>query len=154
MQRRLFSNALAALLGAGAAGVAGAQNAQGAASPTLLRAPRLKPGDTIALINPSGAVYEREPYAVAAETLQALGFKVREAPNLRARYGHFAGTTQQRADDVNTMFADASVQGLLAVTGGSGGTRMLPSFAATPSFSAAFQTSRRSSMQCMPRPAL
>jgi muramoyltetrapeptide carboxypeptidase len=92
----------------------------------LLRPPRLKAGDTIALINPSGSLHEREPYAIATESLQALGFKVREAPNLRARYGHFAGTDRQRADDVNAMFADPSVQGLLAVTGGSGGTRMLP----------------------------
>jgi muramoyltetrapeptide carboxypeptidase len=55
-----------------------------------------------------------------------LGFKVREAPNLRARYGHLAGTDAQRAADVNTMFADPTVHGILAVTGGSGGGRMLP----------------------------
>jgi muramoyltetrapeptide carboxypeptidase len=118
MNRRHFSTALAALIGS--------SNAWAQTPTTLLRASRLKAGDTVALINPSGAVYEREPYAIAAESLQALGFKVREAPNLRARYGHFAGTDRQRADDVNAMFADAAVQGLLAVTGGSGGTRMLP----------------------------
>ena len=94
--------------------------------PPTIRAPRLRPGDTIALINPSGAIYERAPYAIATESLQALGFKVREAPNLRARYGHFAGTDAQRAADVNAMFADPGVQGILAMTGGSGGNRMLP----------------------------
>jgi muramoyltetrapeptide carboxypeptidase len=92
----------------------------------LLRAPRLRAGDTVALINPSGAVFERAPYAIATETLQALGFKVREAPHLRARYGHFAGTDAERAADVNAMFADPGVHGLLALTGGSGGNRMLP----------------------------
>ena len=117
MNRRHFTAALAAILAASA-------RAQSGAPP--LRAPRLKPGDTIALINPSAAVYEREPYAVAAESLQALGFKVREAPNLRARYGHLAGSDRQRADDVNSMFADPTVQGLLAMHGGSGGNRMLP----------------------------
>ncbi len=100
--------------------------AQSTAPPPLLRPPRLKPGDTVALINPSGAVYERAPYAIATESLQALGFKVREAPHLRARYGHFAGTDAQRAADVNAMFADPTVHGLLALTGGSGGNRMLP----------------------------
>ena len=94
--------------------------------PAFIRAPRLKLGDTLALINPSGALFEREPYAIAAETLRALGFKVREAPNLRARYGHLAGTDRQRADDVNAMFADPGVQGLLAMSGGAGGNRMLP----------------------------
>jgi muramoyltetrapeptide carboxypeptidase len=123
MNRRETLLSLSALLGA--ANTA-AQTAPQTATPTLVRPPRLKAGDTIALINPSGAVHEREPYAIAAESLQALGFKVREAPNLRARYGHFGGTDRQRADDVNAMFADSSVQGVLAVTGGSGGTRMLP----------------------------
>jgi muramoyltetrapeptide carboxypeptidase len=92
----------------------------------LLRAPRLKPGDTLALINPSNAIFERGPYSLATETLQALGFKVIEAPHLRARYGPFGGTDAERAGDVNAMFADPSVHGLLAMTGGSGGTRMLP----------------------------
>lgn len=91
----------------------------------LLRARRLAPGDTVALVSPSGAVYPREPYEVAIETLQALGFKVREAPHLRSRRGPFAGTDAERADDINAMFADPGVQGLLAMTGGSGGARIL-----------------------------
>jgi muramoyltetrapeptide carboxypeptidase len=94
--------------------------------PPALRARRLQPGDTIALINPSNAIFERAPYVLATEALQALGFKVREAPNLRARYGPFAGSDAQRAGDVNAMFADPGVHGLLALTGGSGGNRILP----------------------------
>uniref|UniRef100_UPI002DD685F2 S66 peptidase family protein n=1 Tax=Pseudorhodoferax sp. TaxID=1993553 RepID=UPI002DD685F2 len=39
---------------------------------------------------------------------------------------HFAGTDAQRAADVNELFADPGVQGLIALTGGSGGTRILP----------------------------
>ena len=100
--------------------------AQGASRPGLIRPRRLQPGDTLALINPSGAIFERAPYEFATETMQALGFKVREAPNLRARYGHFAGTDAQRASDVNAMFADPGVHGILAMTGGSGGNRILP----------------------------
>ncbi|MBA4174991.1 MAG: LD-carboxypeptidase [Leptothrix sp. (in: Bacteria)] len=126
--RRQFLGRSAASLGAVATAVTAAAPVRAAApaAPPTLRAPRLRPGDTIALINPSGAVYERAPYAIAAESLQALGFKVREAPNLRARYGHFAGTDAQRAADVNAMFADPTVHGLLALAGGSGGNRMLP----------------------------
>jgi muramoyltetrapeptide carboxypeptidase len=119
LQRRHFIAA-----GAVSAATAGAVQAQPA--PPLLRARRLRPGDTIALINPSGAIYERAPYQIATESLQALGFQVREAPNLRARYGHLAGSDAVRAADVNAMFADPSVHGILAMTGGSGGGRMLP----------------------------
>jgi muramoyltetrapeptide carboxypeptidase len=123
LPRRHF---LAASMGATAAATASTAGATSQRPPPLLRAPRLRPGDTVALINPSGAIYERAPYQFATEALQALGFKVREAPNLRARYGHFAGTDAQRAADVNAMFADPSVQGILAMTGGSGGNRILP----------------------------
>ena len=91
-----------------------------------IRPRRLHEGDTIGLINPSGAVYERQPYDITYDALRALGFKVKEAPNLRARYGHMAGTPQQRADDIHGLFADDSVAGLLAVTGGSGANRVLP----------------------------
>ena len=127
--RRQFmaSAASAGLASAGAAaGVGAATPAVAPARPAPIRARRLQPGDTIALINPSGAIYERAPYDIATESLQALGFKVREAPHLRARYGHFAGTDAERASDVNAMFADPGVQGLLAMTGGSGGNRILP----------------------------
>ncbi len=118
--RRLFMAATAATAAAPFALPVSAQTAP------AIRPKRLQPGDTIAFINPSSAIYERAPYEIAAESLQALGFKVREAPHLRARYGQFAGTDAQRAADVNAMFADPSVQGILALTGGSGGNRILP----------------------------
>jgi len=92
----------------------------------LLRPPRLKEGDTLGFVNPSGAIHEDEPYERAHAALQALGLKTREAPNLRARYGHMAGTPQQRADDLHAMFRDPGIAGILAVTGGSGANRVLP----------------------------
>jgi muramoyltetrapeptide carboxypeptidase len=109
-----------------AASAVPAATARAQGRPSMIRPPRLRPGDTLALVNPSGAIYERAPYEVATESLQALGFKVREAPNLRARRGHLAGTDAQRASDVNAMFADPGVHGILALTGGSGGNRILP----------------------------
>ena len=96
------------------------------ASQPLIRPPRLREGDLIGLINPSGAIYERLPYELTHDTLRALGFRTKEAPNLRARYGHMAGTPQQRADDIHALFADPGVAGILAVTGGSGANRVLP----------------------------
>ena len=131
-ERRDFLTAAVAASTSLAGGAASAQSTAtpGGALPLSrrpLRLPRrLQPGDTVALINPSAAVYERQPYEVAHETLKALGFKVREAPNLRARRGQFAGTDAQRAADVNAMFADPQVHGILALTGGSGGNRILP----------------------------
>lgn len=104
---------------------AAAATASTAQAPGLLLPPRLKEGDTIGLVSPGAATYEAERFAVATETLQALGFKVKEGRHARARRGHFAGTDAQRAEDLNAMFADPQVQGILAMTGGSGGTRIL-----------------------------
>jgi muramoyltetrapeptide carboxypeptidase len=95
-------------------------------TPALVRPARLRPGDTIGLVNPSGAVYERGPYDDTHERLTALGFQVKEGAHLRARYGHMAGTAQQRADDLHAMFRDPEVAGILAMTGGSGANRVLP----------------------------
>lgn len=127
--RRAFLGGLGTLAAASLAGIPATPAATAATAAErlpLLRPPRLKPGDTIALVNPSAAIYERAPYDLAAETLAALGFQVREAPNLRARRGQFAGTDAQRASDLNAMFADPTVHGILALTGGSGANRILP----------------------------
>ncbi len=131
MQRREWTQHLAAaaaalLLAPAAAPLAAQTQASAALARPIVRPKRLKAGDTVGLINPSSAIHERTPYDVAAEVLQALGFKVKEGAHLRARYGQFAGTDAQRAADVNAMFADPEVDGILAVTGGSGGTRILP----------------------------
>lgn len=116
LQRRQFAQALsAAAAGTLALGAAPAQG-----RPAALLPRRLQPGDTLGLVAPAHAVYEREPIAVAIEALQALGFKVKESPGLRARRGQFAGSPAQRAADLNAMFADDSVAGILALTGGSG----------------------------------
>ncbi|WP_269531489.1 LD-carboxypeptidase [Chitinimonas sp. BJYL2] len=120
--RRRFLQQIA--LAAGAAALPAASHAAQHTSGLLLP-PRLKAGDTLGLISPSNATYRREPLTVAIESLQALGFKVKEAPHLRSRYGQFGGTDTERVGDINAMFADPEVHGILAMTGGSGATRLL-----------------------------
>ena len=121
LQRRDFVRALSM----GGALATGPLTAVSAAAPTQLLAPRLKEGDTLGLVSPANATYEREPMQLAIETIQALGFKVKLGANARGRYGQFAGTDSQRAADINTLFADPNVAGILAVTGGSGCNRIV-----------------------------
>ncbi|MEP7155703.1 MAG: LD-carboxypeptidase [Betaproteobacteria bacterium] len=90
-----------------------------------LRPRCLKAGDTIGLVSPSMARYERTPFAIATENMKALGFKVKEGQSLRARNGYFAGSDAQRAGDLNAMFADPDVDGIVAMSGGAGATRIL-----------------------------
>lgn len=112
-------------LGASAAGLLAAARPASAAANGPLLAPRLRPGDTLGLVSPANATFEREPLRIAIESLQALGFKVKPGPNVAARRGPFAGTDAQRAADVNAMFADDAVAGIIAMTGGSGCNRIV-----------------------------
>jgi len=103
--------------------LAAASPSHAQAGPLLAR--RLRPGDTIGLVSPANATFEREPLKLAIEALQALGFKVKPGQNVAARRGPFAGTDAQRAADINAMFADDGVAGVIALTGGSGCNRIV-----------------------------
>ncbi|MGM9481500.1 S66 peptidase family protein [Roseateles sp. NT4] len=109
---------------AATAGLLAAASPARAAGGALL-APRLRPGDTLGLVSPANATFEREPLKMAIEVVQALGFKVKLGEFVAARRGPFAGTDAQRAADINAMFADDTVAGILAVTGGSGCNRIV-----------------------------
>lgn len=87
---------------------------------------RLKAGDTIGLVCPAAPAYSKEQVQVLVESMQALGFKVKLGKNLWKRYGYLAGTDEERAADINEMFADSSVNGILCMHGGWGCARILP----------------------------
>ncbi|HEY9610059.1 LD-carboxypeptidase [Allocoleopsis sp.] len=100
--------------------------AQGYPSPkTILKPPRLKVGDTVGLINPASPIDAKDIEQVK-QTLAGLGLKVKLGAHILDRYGYLAGTDANRAADVNAMFADSSVQAILAMRGGWGCNRILP----------------------------
>lgn len=93
--------------------------------PSILKPPRLKVGDTVGLINPSSPI-EQEDIDYARKELAALGLNVKLGTHLLDEYGYLAGQDADRAQDVNAMFADRSVQALLTMRGGWGSNRILP----------------------------
>lgn len=119
------AGALTAALPAQAQTAAPTRNTRPGAAPEPLRARRLKAGDTLGLVSPANATYEREPLEIAIESLQSLGFKVKLGQHVRGRYGQFGGTDVQRAVDINDFFADDEVAGIIALTGGSGCNRIV-----------------------------
>jgi muramoyltetrapeptide carboxypeptidase len=86
----------------------------------------LQKGDTVGLISPSAATADRMQFTFAKEALEALGFQVKLGENLKNRRGHLAGTDEERAGDLNAMFADKEVKGIVCIRGGSGAARILP----------------------------
>ncbi|MGA8853251.1 MAG: LD-carboxypeptidase [Christiangramia sp.] len=85
----------------------------------------LKPGDTIGIVSPASAIFESEPYEIAKESFEAMGLKVKFGKNTRNRYGHLAGTDEERAEELNDMFKDRSIKAIIALRGGSGAARIL-----------------------------
>ncbi len=87
---------------------------------------RLKPGQTIGLIAPSSNVMENQDIDFAVDIVKSFGFKVKKGQYLYQRNGYLAGSDEQRAADVNAMFADKSVDAIFCLRGGYGSPRILP----------------------------
>jgi muramoyltetrapeptide carboxypeptidase len=122
-------------LGAGAAGLAaalhpartrGAETARPArrraSRPTFIKPPRLRPGDTVGLINPSSMRAQPDDVEAVRTHLKALSLKVKAAPHVAAAAPR---TPAQRARDVNAFFADPEVAAILPLRGGWGCARLL-----------------------------
>jgi muramoyltetrapeptide carboxypeptidase len=65
-------------------------------------------------------------YTFAKEAMEAMGLKVKVGSNFKNRFGHLAGTDEERAADFNAMFADPEVKAIICLRGGSGAARILP----------------------------
>ncbi|GAB3660445.1 LD-carboxypeptidase [Echinicola sediminis] len=128
MNKRTFIKALG--LSAGLSPILGfkstSRNAESeTAKKSLLPCP-LKQGDLVGLVSPSSATNDEILFQFAQETLEALGLKVLRGKYLTNRYGHLAGTDEERAGDVNDMFANKEVKAIICIRGGSGAARILP----------------------------
>lgn len=126
MQRRNFFKALFATTVAATLVPSAFTKQQSSNILKKIKPKRLKAGDVIGLIAPASNVWENEEIAFATDVLKSFGFKVKHSKNLFQRYGYLAGQDQQRADDVNTMFADKEVDGIFCLRGGYGTPRILP----------------------------
>ena len=121
MNRRRFLQSAAAV-----AAAAHVPLARAASASAVVKPKRLAPGDTVALVSPANATFNTVELDIARESLEALGFKVRQSEHMMERYGYFAGQDKARADDINKAFADRSVACVHAIRGGWGSARLLP----------------------------
>ena len=95
-------------------------------APVTLKPRALKPGDTIAVTSPAGAVWDDKQVDLFVSILQHLGFKVKTGRTLKQKYGYFSGTDEQRAAELNGFFNDDTVSGIFCMKGGWGCARILP----------------------------
>lgn len=88
--------------------------------------PQLAPGDLVALVEPASPLEDPARIDDVATMVRGMGLVPKLAPNIGAVDGYLAGTDEQRASDINAMFADPAVRALFAVRGGWGSARVLP----------------------------
>ena len=91
----------------------------------LIKPPRLKEGDTIALITPGSYITEEEK-TESINNIRSLGFNVIYSDRLMQKNGFFSATDEERAKDLNEMFERKDVQGIMCARGGYGCARILP----------------------------
>jgi muramoyltetrapeptide carboxypeptidase len=117
-RRTLIQAAVAALLVPSAA--------LSAPLPPRRKPPRLRQGDTVGLVEPAYFTADAFDLEQVMATIRAMGLVPRPAPHLLNRYGYLAGRDEERAGDLNAMFADPGVRAIFAVRGGWGCARVLP----------------------------
>lgn len=84
----------------------------------------LKLGDTIGIIAPSSPADIDKVYK-ARSYINNMGFKVKLGKSCFETWGYLSGVDSIRAEDLDNMFADKEVDGILCLRGGYGASRIL-----------------------------
>ncbi|MFN3560711.1 MAG: LD-carboxypeptidase [Chloroherpetonaceae bacterium] len=91
----------------------------------ILKPKRLQEGDTIGIVAPASPIFPEDKLEKAKAYLQSLGYTVKLGKHIKKMHGYLAGLDQERADDINQMFADKSVKAIFCLRGGYGSPRLL-----------------------------
>ena len=95
-----------------------------AADDPMIHAPRLRPGDLIRVVAPSGPV-PRDAFESGLAVLRAR-YQVQFDEGLFAREGFLAGPDQRRLDELRAALADPAARAVVMARGGYGLLRLLP----------------------------
>ncbi len=86
----------------------------------------LRKGDKIGIVSPSEPIIYKKKFQRGIETLKKLGFRVVLGKNVFKSYGaYMAGTDAERAADLNAMFKNPEIKGILSSRGGMSSNRLL-----------------------------
>ena len=86
---------------------------------------RIKPGDTIGIVAPAGP-FDRPTFLRGARIIEDMGFKIFIPPGLFEKNRYLAGADKHRAQILDQMFADNSIDAIICARGGYGSMRILP----------------------------
>jgi len=86
----------------------------------------LRPGSQIGIAAPAGPIENREGLDRGIAVLERLGFRVRFDDRIFESFRYLAGTDEARAEELQFLFEDPSIDAILALRGGFGCARLIP----------------------------
>lgn len=88
---------------------------------------KLKKGDTIGIIAPSRPFFTyKDDFDQGVKYLKDFGYKIKFGQNINERFYYSAGNAEQRASDLNKMFADSEINAIFCAVGGISSNQLLP----------------------------
>ncbi len=92
----------------------------------MIQPPYLKPGDTVAIVAPSGILLNKKSEVYQAESLlKSWGLNVVIGKHVFKQNGHFAGTDAERCEDFQKALDDPKIKAIWCARGGYGTVRIL-----------------------------
>lgn len=93
---------------------------------TLIRPAYLKAGDTVAIVAPSGILKNRErEVQQAVDLLKEWGLNAIVGEHVFSKADHFAGTDEERCEDLQKAMDDPTISAIWCARGGYGTVRIL-----------------------------
>lgn len=93
-------------------------------APRLLKPRSLKPGDKVGLLAPASS-FHRAAFEAGCNRLKEMGYEPVYSPEIFARELYFAGSTQRRKHELETLLVRDDVAALICVRGGYGSNYLL-----------------------------
>jgi muramoyltetrapeptide carboxypeptidase len=91
----------------------------------MIKPPALKQNATIGIVSPSSWMKESD-LKVAVSVFENKGYKLILGESVFLKNNTYAGNPQERADDINGMFANSDIDAIICARGGYGANRVLP----------------------------
>ena len=91
----------------------------------IIKPAKLRPGDVIGIIAPASAPVDPTKLENGIRYIEKNGYRVELGNNVSKINGYLAGTDQERADDLNSMFKNKDVKAIICLRGGYGASRIL-----------------------------
>ena len=92
----------------------------------MIQPPYLKAGDTVAIVAPSGILNNREAEVERSKTLlKSWGLNVVVGKHVFSKANHFAGTDDERCEDLQKVLDDPTIKAIWAARGGYGTVRII-----------------------------